>query len=127
MFSTAHTDPLDAIETALKESFRVPEECPTLRQVLEILMLRCALVEPLAATRAAIQRPGHEFLTKREQVYRSAANHSSLRHGLCPVAAVLDTWLFVGGLLHALLEHHFGDGFRPQIDNTIKRHMSLCR
>lgn len=127
LFSTAHADPLDAIEAALKEFFRVLDECPTLRQVLEILTLRCELVDPLGDTRAAIQRPGREFLTKLEQVYSSAAAHGSLRHGLSPAAAALDTWLFVGGLLHALLERHFGDDFRPQIDNTIKLHMSLRR
>lgn len=127
LFSTAYTDPLDAIEAALKEFFRVLDECPTLRQVLEILVLRCELVDQLVDVQAAIQRPCHEFLTKLEQVYHQAAAHGSLRGGLEPGAVALDTWLFVGGLLHALLEQHFTDNFKSRINATITLHMSLRR
>lgn len=127
LFSTAYADPLDAIQAALKEFFRVLDECPTLRQVLEILMLRCELVDQLADARATIQRPGQEFLAKLEQAYRKAAAHGSLRRGLSPEATALDTWLFVGGLLHALLERRFPDDFCSQIDHTIDLHMSLRR
>jgi TetR/AcrR family acrAB operon transcriptional repressor len=127
LFSTQHTDPLDAMEAALKEFFLVLDECPTLRQVLEILVLRCEQVEQFADVPQACHRPGEEFMAKLERVYREAADHGSLRSGLDPAAMALDTWLFVDGLLHVLLERGLTHPLNAQVNAAISAHMSLRR
>lgn len=126
LFSPDHADPLDAIEAALREFFQVFDECPPLRQVLEILTFRCEQVDRFADMQGS-QCSGEEFLAKLERAYRQAADHGSLRPGLEPVAAALDTWLFVGGLLHALLERGFSHPFKDQVATMLSCHIALRR
>lgn len=127
LFSPGHADPLDAIEAGLKEFFLVLDECPTLRQVLEILTLRCEQVDEFAEAREATQRPGEEFRAKLERVYGEAAARGTLRRDLAPAAAALDTWLFVGGLLHTLLAQGFSHPLKARVGEVIAAHMALRR
>lgn len=127
LLSDSHADPLDAIEAALKEFFLVLDECPTVRQVLEIISLRCEHVAEFADAQTDADHPGVEFLKKLEQVYAKAARQGSLQAGLQPVAMALDTWAFVGGLLHALLTRGFEKKFKSQVGSMIAAHMSLRR
>ncbi|MCW8922550.1 MAG: TetR family transcriptional regulator [Gammaproteobacteria bacterium] len=127
LFSNSYSDPLDAIEAALKDFFLVLDECPNLRQVLEIMVLRCEQVDEFAEIQAEIERPGQEFLQKMEKVYQKAASHGSLRPGQPASALALDTWAFISGLLHALLTRGFEKKLKQQVPAMIVTHMQLRR
>jgi TetR/AcrR family acrAB operon transcriptional repressor len=127
LFSDEYNDPLEAIEASLKAFFQVLEECPTLRQVLEIMVLRCELVDEYAEVQAEVNRPGEEFLEKVEKAYEKASAQDALRAGLDPGAMARDTWAFVSGLLHALLSGGFDNKLKAQIPEMIAAHMSLRR
>jgi len=127
LFSTGYDDPLDAIEAALKELFRVLDDCPVLRQVLEIMALRCEYVDEFAAVYAEFNRPAMEFLEKVETAYRQAAAKGTLRPGLDPAATARDTWAFVTGFLHLLLGRQLGNDLQDQVSAMVAAHMALRR
>jgi len=127
LYSEECDDPLDAIEAAIVEFFRVLEECPTLREVFEIMCLRCEYVEEFSTVLTEANRPAMEFLTKVEKIYRRAAERGRLRPGLDPDAAARDTWAFTSGLLHLLLVSRFEHGLKGQVAAMIKTHMALRR
>jgi len=121
------TDPLEAIDQSLRELFGVLAESATLREVLEIIVLRCEQVEEFAELQEEVERPGNEFLIKVQRVYRAAAEQGSLRAGLSPEALALDTWIFVSGLLHKLIARGFDHELMSQIGPMIDLHIALRR
>lgn len=127
LFSAAYHDPLDAIEASLKDFFLVLDECPTLREVLEIMVLRCEQVDEFADIQTEVDRPAQEFLQKLEKLYQKAAKNGSLRPGHPPSALALDTWAFVSGLLHALITRSFDKNLKQQVPAMIATHMQLRR
>jgi TetR/AcrR family acrAB operon transcriptional repressor len=127
LFSPDFADPLDAIEASLKEFFLVLDECPTLRQVLEIMVLRCENVDEFAGVQTEADRPAEEFRQNLKKAYTNAAARGSLRPGLEPAALALDTWAFATGLLHALLTRRFEQTLRKQVGAMIATHMTLRR
>lgn len=102
-------DPLLGIERALKEFFRVLNTCEQVRQNFEIMFFRCEYVGEFAAVQEELAKPGCEFAGKLEVAYGRAEAKGLLRQGLQPGALALDTYAFVGGLMHAWL---------PNIDST---------
>jgi TetR/AcrR family acrAB operon transcriptional repressor len=127
LFDEGYTDPLDAIEASLRELFALLNESATLRQVLEIIVLRCEQVDEFAALQAEVERPGDEFLRKVERVYQRAAVHGSLAPGLHPGELALDTWIFVSGLLHKLIARDFDVALGAQVGAMITLHLRLRR
>ncbi len=127
LFSDDYPNPLQAIEASLREFFLILDECPTLRQVLEIMSLRCENVDQFAQVQKEADRPGDEFLEKLERVYRKAALRGSMRPDLDPAAVARDTWAFATGLLHALLTRGFEAKLKAQVDAMIATHMALRR
>lgn len=127
LFSEGHADPLDAIELSIRELFLVLEESATLRQVLEIIVLRCEQVDEFAELQAEVERPGDEFLQKVGRVYDRAAALGSLRPDLQPDALARDTWVFVTGLLHKLIARGFDKELKGQVAGMIDTHMTLRR
>lgn len=125
LFSDEYSDPLEAIEASIKAFFQVLDECPTLREVLEIMSLRCELVNEYADVQREVNRPGDEFREKVGSVYKRAAEEGTMRAGLEPSAMALDTWAFVSGLLHALISHGFDENLKAQIPAMVTRHMAL--
>lgn len=120
-------DPLDAIEQGMRELFRVLDESATLREVLEIIVLRCEQVDEFAELQAEVDRPGDEFLCKVRQVYRRAEKLGDLPAGVSAEALALDTWIFVGGLLHKLITRGFDPQTSAQVTGMIDIHMALRR
>lgn len=127
LFSDDYADPLDAIEASLKAFFQFLADSPTLRQVLEIMMLRCEQVNEYAEIQAEVERPSDEFLGKVNKIYKKAAAQGLLREGLEPSAIALDTWAFVKGLLHLMLSNGVHRGIKAQIPAMIATHVSLRR
>lgn len=127
LLSDRHTDPLDAIEAGLADLFVVLDECPTVRQMLEIMLLRCEYAEEFADVQPESERPGEEFLRRMQTAYTKAAVCGSLRAGTDPVALARDTWAFVGGLMHALITRGFEKKLKSQVPAMIVSHMALRR
>ncbi|HEX9802148.1 MAG TPA: TetR family transcriptional regulator [Gammaproteobacteria bacterium] len=127
LFAERFADPLDAIEASLQELFRVLEDCPKLRQVFEIMVLRCEYVGEFAEVRAEANKPAMDFQAKIKNAYRSADARGTLRKGLDPDTVALDTWAFVNGLLHDLLGNEFKSEYLRRIGAMISSHMALRR
>ena len=127
LFSEAYENPLDAIEASLKEFFRVLEDCPVVREVFEIMILRCEYVDEFASVQEEIGRPAQEFLRKIESVYQRAADKGVLRQGLDPLDMAQDTWAFTSGILHLMLGCQINRGLDQQVPQMISTHMALRR
>lgn len=127
LLTSRYGNPLDAIEAALHEIFLVLDECPTVRQILEIMLLRCEYANEFADVQPESERPGVEFLESLEDAYKKAAAKGLLRPGTDPKSMALDTWVFVGGLLHALITRGFEERFKSQVRTMIAAHVALRR
>jgi TetR/AcrR family acrAB operon transcriptional repressor len=127
LFSEAYENPLDAIEASLKEFFRVLEDCPVVREVFEIMILRCEYVDEFASVQEEVGRPAQEFLRKIESVYQRAADKGMLREGLDPLEMAQDTWAFTSGILHLMLGCQINRGLDQQVPEMISTHMALRR
>lgn len=127
LFSDDYPDPLDAIEASLNAFFKVLDDNPVVRQVLEIMISRCELVDEYAEVQAEIERPSDEFLEKVSKAYKKASDHGALRSDLEPSAIALDTWVFVKGLLHLQLANAFDKKLKKQISAMIATHVALRR
>jgi len=127
LFSEAFADPLDAIQAAMIEFFRVLDDCSVLREVFEIMVLRCEYVAEFASVLDEANRPSIEFRTKMENVYLKAAAKGTLRPGLDPIAMARDTWAFSSGLLHLYMDSQRDPAFAAAIPAMIAEHMALRR
>ncbi|MCL2524680.1 MAG: TetR family transcriptional regulator [Betaproteobacteria bacterium] len=127
LFAERFSDPIDAIEASLNEFFRVLEDCPVVREVFEIMILRCEYVEEFAGVEQEVKRPAYAFLEKIESRYQLAAARGTLRRGLDPLAVARDTWAFTSGLLHLLLGGREGADLERRIPGMIALHMALRR
>ena len=120
-------DPLDGVEQALNEFFRSLEACPEVRQMFEIMILRCEYVDEFAAVQAEVNKPVLDFLNKVEVAYRRAQERGTLRPGLEPGLIALDTWAFTSGLFHRLLAGGADEVWRARIAELIAAHVALRR
>lgn len=127
LFSESYANPLDAIEAALQEFFRVLDDCAVVREVFEIMISRCEYVDEFASVQEEVGRPAQEFLKKIEGVYQRAAEQGMLRAGLDPQAMARDTWAFTSGLLHLLLDCQKGSDLDRHVSQMIVTHMALRR
>ena len=127
LFSTAYADPLDAIEASVQEFFRVLDDCAVVRELFEIMILRCEYVQEFAGVLDEANRPAMEFLAKIERLYVRAAERGTLRPGLDPLAAARDTWAFTSGLLHLALEYRLAESLDTSIASLVSTHMALRR
>lgn len=127
LFSEDFADPLDAIQAAMIEFFRVLDECSVLREVFEIMVLRCEYVAEFASVLDEANRPSIEFRTKIENVYLKAAAKGTLRPGLEPIAMARDTWAFSSGLLHLYMDSQQDAEFAAAMPAMISSHMALRR
>lgn len=125
LFSSDFSDPLDAIEASIQAFFRVLEECTVVREVFEIMILRCEYVQEFSGVQEEVNRPAIEFLGKIEKLYLAAAECGTLRAGLDPWAAARDTWAFTSGLLHLVLECKVEERLLPHLSAMISTHMAL--
>lgn len=127
LFSPSYDNPLDAIEASQKEFFRVLEDCAVVREVFEIMILRCEYVDEFACVQVEANRPALEYFGRINKVYQRAAEKGMLREGFSPEVAALDTWAFTSGLLHLLLACKLDGEMVRQIPQMITTHMALRR
>ena len=126
-FGGCHSNPLDAIESAIVEFFRAIDECEGVREVFEIMLSRCEYVDEFAVVQIELGLPVQVFLEKMERLYRQAFKMNMLRAGIDPLAAASDTSAFTHGLLNLMLGCRKGTGIERQIPAMIAAHMTLRR
>jgi TetR/AcrR family acrAB operon transcriptional repressor len=120
-------DPLDGIEQTLMELFKAILDCGKVRQMFEIMFLRCEYVDDFAGVLTEINKPGLQFLGKAITAYQRARAKGTLRAGLDPEAMALDDWAFTRGLFQHLLTNQDCTGWRERIPAMIRAHMALRR
>ncbi|MCE1240277.1 MAG: TetR family transcriptional regulator [Azonexaceae bacterium] len=127
LYDPAFADPLDAIQASIQEFFRALESCSVAREVFEIMISRCEYVDEFASIQQEVGRPARDFVAKIERMYRAASDKGSLREGIEPGAAALDTWAFTSGLLHLTFGCNKGAGLEQEIPAMIVRHIAMRR
>jgi TetR/AcrR family acrAB operon transcriptional repressor len=126
VFGADDAEPLQGIETALLEIFRVLADEPKTRETMEIVAFKCEYVDellPLLGCSSGQQT----FLGDLAQAYARAGARGLLRPGLTPEALAMDTFMFVGGLV----KHWLGGGpdspFRRDAEQMVRTHVALRR
>lgn len=127
LFSGRHANPLDAIEDALREIFRVLKEHPSVRQMFEIMVLRCEYVDEFADVQVEANRPTPDFQEKLEKVYEEAAAKGVLSVGVEPAALARDTFAFTKGLMNLVLGGKLSKKRESEIADMISAHLALRR
>jgi TetR/AcrR family acrAB operon transcriptional repressor len=120
-------DPLDGIEQTILALFRNILGQEAVRQMFEIMFLRCEYVDDFAGVLSEINRPGLDFLNDSELAYRRAQVRGTLRPGLEPGAMALDSWAFVRGLFNHVLASPEDPAWPERIAAMIRDHMALRR
>lgn len=120
-------DPIDAIEQSLLEFFRLLECSDVVRQVFEIMTLRCEYVNEFAPVLQEVNKPCLDYLAKLKLAYARAGEKGFLRPGLDPEAMAYDTLSFVGGLFNNWLACAPGDDLRTRVPAMIASHLALRR
>jgi len=120
-------DPLGSVEAALRAFFRILEDSPDVRMVFDTIVNRCEHVTEFANVLSDVDRSMAEILAKLESAYHAAAVTGTLRPGVAPKLAALDTWAFASGLMYRLLTGDDDNAFRHHASEMIALHMSLRR
>ncbi len=120
-------DPLDGIEQTIQALFQSILECEKVRQMFEIMFLRCEYVDDFAGVLAELNKPGLEFLEKSKIAYCHAESKGTLRSGLDPDVLALDSWCFVRGMFHNMLATPDNPGWPERVPAMIRAHMALRR
>lgn len=120
-------NPLDGIEQSLLAFFRIIDGRSEVRQVFEIMTLRCEYVDEFAQVLQEVNKPCMDFLAKLIRSYQRAADKGYLRHGLDPEGAAYDTLSFTAGLFNNWLSSQPGDLLRLKVPDMIRQHLLLRR
>lgn len=120
-------DPLDGIEQTVLALFHNILGQEAVRQMFEIMFLRCEYVDDFAGVIAEINKPGLDFLNDSETAYRRARDKGTLRPDLEPRAMALDSWSFVRGLFHHYLASPDDPVWPERIARMVRAHMRLRR
>lgn len=120
-------DPLDGIEQTILALFEAILGGEPVRQMFEIMFLRCEYVDDFAGVLAELNKPGLAFLEKSTLAYRRAQARGTLRPGLEPEAMALDSWSFVRGLFHHFLASPEDADWPRRVPAMIRAHMALRR
>ncbi len=120
-------NPLDGIERSLLAFFRIIDGRSEVRQVFEIMTLRCEYVDEFAQVLQEVNKPCMDFLAKLIRSYQRAADKGYLRPGLDPEGAAYDTLSFTAGLFNNWLSSQPGDLLRLKVPDMIRQHLLLRR
>lgn len=120
-------DPLLALEKSIIEFIDTVLDTPSVRELFEIMALRCEYVGEFEPVRREVNSPCIEFLEKLKAVYQRAAERQLLKTGLDPIALAYDTWAFVTGLFNQMLLQCNCDPLRERIPAMVAAHIALRR
>lgn len=124
---TDGTDPLTQIEDSLCNTIDELNENIEMRQIYEIMMIKCEYVDEFATVLQQILSNCSNITEKIQLAYERAKAQNLLTATLTPHALALDTHLFFSGLLHMWVKDADGSRFRHQAKMLIRAHMNLRR
>jgi TetR/AcrR family transcriptional regulator, acrAB operon repressor len=120
-------NPLTQIENSLCHTINELSENIEMREIYEIMMIKCEYVDEFATVLHQILNNCSSLVEKIEVAYQRAQLQNLLSNNLSPRALALDTHLFFGGLLHMWIKDADGTKFRYQAIDLIKAHINLRR
>ncbi|MFA7349413.1 MAG: TetR family transcriptional regulator [Methylotenera sp.] len=120
-------NPLTQIEKSLCHTISELNENIEMREIYEIMMIKCEYVDEFAMVLHQILNNCSSLIEKIEIAYQRAQTQNLLASTLSPRALALDTHLFFGGLLHMWIKDADGSKFRHQAFDLIKTHINLRR
>ena len=120
-------DPLTQIENSLCDTINELNENIEMRQIYEIIMIKCEYVDEFATVLQQILNNCANITEKIQLAYERAQTQNLLANAHTPHALALDTHLFFSGLLHMWVKDFDGSRFRFQATDLIKSHINLRR
>lgn len=120
-------DPLTQIENSLCDTINELNENIEMRQIYEIMMIKCEYVDEFATVLQQILNNCSNITEKIQLAYERAKSQNLLAGSHTPLALALDTHLFFSGLLHMWIKDTDGSRFRFQATDLIKSHINLRR
>ena len=116
-------DPLNAIESFLRDLLASIENDRATRQTFEIAILKCEYVDEFEPELKRQARRCQELLAKLTTTYRRAKRAGLLRDDLTPETAALETCAFVTGLFRLCLIDRNGTLIRKRVNALIAAHV----
>ena len=120
-------DALTQIENSLCDTVHQLDENIEMRQIYEIMMIKCEYIDDFATVLQQILDNCANISDKFELAYVRANTQQILAGAHSPRALALDTHLFFSGLLHMWIKDTDGTRFRFQAIQLIKSHIALRR
>ena len=120
-------DPLTQIENSLCDTINQLNENTEMRQIYEIMMIKCEYVDEFATVLQQILSNCSNITEKIQLAYERAKEQNMLTTPLTQHALELDTHLFFSGLLHMWVKDADGSRFRHQAKTLIQSHINLRR
>lgn len=120
-------DPLTQIENSLCDTINELNENIEMRQIYEIMMIKCEYVDEFATVLQQILNNCSNITEKIQAAYERAQTQNILAGTHTPRTLALDTHLFFSGLLHMWVKDFDGSRFRFQATELIKSHINLRR
>jgi TetR/AcrR family acrAB operon transcriptional repressor len=120
-------DPLTQIENSMCGTILSLNENIEMRQVYEIMMIKCEYVDEFSSVLQEIVNNCSSITAKIQLAYEHAQSQHLLVDSHSPHTLALDTHLFFSGLLHMWVKDLDGSRFRFQATNLIKSHIKLRR
>lgn len=120
-------DALTQIENSLCDTVHQLDENIEMRQIYEIMMIKCEYIDDFATVLQQILDNCANISDKFELAYVRANTQQILAGVHSPRALALDTHLFFSGLLHMWIKDTDGTRFRFQAIQLIKSHIALRR
>ena len=124
---TDDIDPLTQIENSLCDTINELNENIEMRQIYEIMMIKCEYVDEFASVLQQILNNCADITEKIQSAYERAQTQQLLSTTQSPRALALDTHLFFSGLLHMWVKDADGSRFRHQAKQLIQSHINLRR
>ena len=120
-------DALTQIENSLCDTINELNENIEMRQIYEIMMIKCEYVNEFASVLQQILNNCSNITEKIQSAYERAQVQQLLSTSQSPRALALDTHLFFSGLLHMWVKDADGSRFRYQAKQLIQSHINLRR
>ena len=124
---TDDIDPLTQIENSLNGTINQLNENIEMRQIYEIMMIKCEYVDEFASVLQQMLNNCSDITEKIQSAYERAQAQQLLSTTQSPRALALDTHLFFSGLLHMWVKDADGSRFRFQAIELIRSHINLRR
>ena len=123
----SNEDPLTQIENSLCDTIHELNENIEMRQIYEIMMIKCEYVDEFATVLQQILGNCSNITEKIQKAYERAEVQKLLAGSHTPRALALDTHLFFSGLLHMWVKDMDGTRFRFQATELINSHINMRR